>query len=350
MKKIVFDGQIYAQRLTGQYRYADEILKEFDKIIDKNEYELIVPNYVDLEGKFKNIKVVKYGNVRGLLWSQISLALYLIKNNAISLNFCNITTFFKPGISAILDISYKVISENYTGIYGKLSSLWHRFFYMYISLVGNPIITISEFSKKQLSEYYHVDKKRIHIISCGWQHYNKIKIESSISDKYPQLKKNKYYLSLGSLEERKNFRFIQEIAKRNPKELFVIVGGKVNNSKKKGDFKECSNLIYLGYLSDGEAKYLLKNAKAFIFPSTFEGFGIPPLEALSLGTPCICSNSTSIPEICENSVHYVDPYNYDLNLDDLMNEEIESPDKVLDKYSWDKSARLLYDLLKKMEI
>ena len=52
----------------------------------------------------------------------------------------------------------------------------------------------------------------------------------------------------------------------------------------------------------------------------------------------------------ENSVHYVDPYNYDLNLDDLMNEEIESPDKVLDKYSWDKSARLLYDLLKKMEI
>ena len=73
-EKIVFDGQVYAQRMTGQYRYANELLRELDKLVSKDEYELVIPDYVALDEDFKNIRVVHYGNVKGLLWSQTSLA------------------------------------------------------------------------------------------------------------------------------------------------------------------------------------------------------------------------------------------------------------------------------------
>ena len=57
MRKIVIDGQVFAQRITGQYRYADEILMEMDKLIKKDELEIVVPSYADIDGKFKNFKV-----------------------------------------------------------------------------------------------------------------------------------------------------------------------------------------------------------------------------------------------------------------------------------------------------
>lgn len=343
-KKIVFDGQVYAQRMTGQYRYADEILRELDNMIEKNQYEIVVPNYVNIEGKFKNIKVVHYGNVKGLLWTQTSLLLYLLKNNAISLNFCNITTFFRPGISVVYDISYKYIKDQYTGLYGKCSSLWHRLFYWWIARNKNLIITDSFFSKNQIEEYYKVSPNRISVIGCGWQHYNRIQCDDSIFEKYKILKEMPYYLAMGSLEERKNFKFIVEIAKRNPEKLFVITGGAVKNSNAAQSFSG-DNVIYTGFISDEFAKSLMKHAKAFIFPSTYEGFGIPPLEAMSVGTGCICSSYSSIPEVCGDSAYYFDPFNYDINLDDFEIFDESKMINALNKYSWNTSAKKILNII-----
>lgn len=350
LNKIVFDGQVYAQRITGQYRYADEILTELDKLITKNEFELIVPNYVNIEGKFKNIKVIHYGNVKGIAWTQTSLAFYLIKNKAISFGFCNITPLIKPGISVIHDVGYKVLTTHYKNLYGRLSSLWHRLNYWVLSKSGNPIITVSDFSRSQISDIYKVGEDRINVVSCGWQHFSRIKTDESVFSEHKEIKKGNYYFALGSLEERKNFKWILEVAKKNIEDIFVIAGGSVKNAKDALSFNEHKNVFFVGYLSDGKIKALMTHCKAFLFPSTFEGFGVPPLEAMSVGAPVLCSNSACLPEIYENSVLYIDPYDYGINLSTAQINNISETliENTLQKYSWEKSAKNLLKILRSL--
>lgn len=344
-KKYVFDGQIYAGRKAGTYRYANEILLELDKIISKNEYEIVVPQYVNIEGTLKNIKVVHYGNVKGILWTQISLLDYLIKNHAVSIGFCNTTPLFKPGITVIHDIGYKVLSTHYKNLYGRLSSLWHRLNYWVIAKSGMPIITVSNFSKRQIEDIYRVKSSRISVIGNGWQHYQRIMKDDNVFKEFPDIKLHEYYFALGSLEERKNFKWIIEVAKRNPKDMFVIAGGNVKNATHKLDFSTVLNVKFVGYISDGKAKSLMTNCKGFLFPSIFEGFGIPPLEALSVDAKVICSNTASLPEICGDAVSYIDPDEYDVDLDKCLVKEVKNVDQVLQKYSWQLSAFLLKNFL-----
>ena len=89
----------------------------------------------------------------------------------------------------------------------------------------------------------------------------------------------------------------------------------------------------------------MKYCKAFIFPSFFEGFGIPPLEALSVGASIIISNTTCLPEIFGDTAHYIDPYNTDINLDEVLSVPTASPQKVLEKYTFTRFAKMLHKKL-----
>ena len=134
--------------------------------------------------------------------------------------------------------------------------------------------------------------------------------------------------------------------KKNPSELFVIAGNSVKNAKTKIDFSALPNVIFTGYLSDGCAKWLMKNCRAFLFPSTYEGFGIPPLEAFSVGTKVICSNAASLPEVCGDAAAYIDPYDYEIDLSAPETEKKEAYyGAVLSKYSWKRSAERLKEIL-----
>lgn len=345
--QIVFDGQVYAQRITGQYRYADEILMEFDKIISKDEFKIIVPEYVNIEKKFKNLQVVRYGKVKGVLWTQISLLRYIIKNNAICIGFCNTTPILSPGITTIHDIGYKVLASQYNSLYGRLSSLWHRLNYWIVANSKKTIITVSQFSKEQISQVYKVNKDRIQIIGNGWQHFERIQADNTIYDEFPEIKKKAFFFSLGSLEERKNFKWIVEVAKRNPHLQFVIAGGSVKNVKEKIDFASIQNIIFVGYVTDEYVKALMQECRAFLFPSTFEGFGIPPLEALSVRAEVLCSNAACLPEICGDAVTYFDPYNYTENVENITSRENCEIEKTLGRYSWQSSAYELNRLIRK---
>ena len=108
-----------------------------------------------------------------------------------------------------------------------------------------------------------------------------------------------------------------------------------------------SNIVFLGYVSDGEVKALMKNCAAFVFPSYYEGFGIPPLEALSTGAKIIVSDSASLPEIYGDTAAYINPYNTDCSLLELSEKTVskEAVERVLKKYTYRNAAERLYEIL-----
>ena len=85
----------------------------------------------------------------------------------------------------------------------------------------------------------------------------------------------------------------------------------------------------------------MKHCKLFLHPAVFEGFGIPPLEALALGAPIALANATCLPELYGDTARYFDPYDYDTDLDRLAAQPVAAPDEVLQKYSWDRTAQFL---------
>ena len=130
-------------------------------------------------------------------------------------------------------------------------------------------------------------------------------------------------------------------SKKNPNEVFAVAGNIVSYGD---DYKDrnLKNVELLGFVSDEEVKALMKNCKAFIFPSKFEGFGIPPLEALSVGAKIIVSNASCLPEIYGNAAVYIDPYDTNVNLNELLSKTTSGEKEVLEKYSFKHSAEKIY--------
>jgi glycosyltransferase involved in cell wall biosynthesis len=210
---------------------------------------------------------------------------------------------------------------------------------------AKKIATVSQFTKNHIVHAYHIDPDKITVIYSSWDHFKKITADYSVFNAFPVLSKP-FYFSLGSLCKRKNIRWILEYAIKHPESTFAISGTNLSTVKVnelEGEIPK--NIILLGYLDDPKVKALMTRCKAFILPSYYEGFGLTPLEALSCGAQIIVANAASLPEIYGNTAHYIDPFNTDVDLDVLLAEPVEKPDAILAKYSYDTSAKMVYNLI-----
>jgi glycosyltransferase involved in cell wall biosynthesis len=118
-----------------------------------------------------------------------------------------------------------------------------------------------------------------------------------------------------------------------------------------------SDIIFLGYISQKEKEILYSRASVFVYPSFYEGFGFPPLEALSYGLPVVCSNVSSLPEVVGLAALMIDPYQPGeiaaaiqeiLTHDDLRNSLIEQGRQIAANFSWEKTARAYQDIFNKL--
>ena len=296
-KKVVIDGYcIKTEKFNGAQRYATEILLELDKLVSDTRYELLIrPRYKDLI-HLRNIKKVEIEAENKTLW-RIKTFLYLVKNNALYVHFENGITLWKKSIITLHDIyAFYSVCNNSWIYHIKMKSKA-----IIDAIVAEHIVTVSEFSKQTMLAKLPIKQEKISVIYNGWQHLKKLESDESILKKINVV----------------------------PKSFYFFLG----------------RLIYTGFISDSEIKALYQNCKAFLFPSLMEGFGIPPMEALYNGAPIIISNTSSLPEVYEDCAHYIDPMKYDYCLDDLLKGSVASSKKILDKYSWEKSAKKWHELI-----
>lgn len=351
MKKIIINGSFLCRNLTGIERFSLEICKRLNTLDSNNLFELYIPKDSKNIPIFQNLKITvsKKKLIKFPLWDHFTFPSYVKKQKGISLNFANLTSLFHPGLVFIHDIYAKLYPQDFTSKKDKLRRFYMCWMYKYAVKKGKHIFTVSEFSKNQIIETYKVDSKKITVIPNGWDHFKEIQPDDSIIKNNPKLQ-NDFYFTLGSLSQRKNLKWVAEYAQNNPNENFAISGKMISGlvPQELEILKSLDNVFLLGYVSDEQVKALMQKCKAFIFPSYYEGFGIPPLEALSCGTKIIVSNASCLPEIYADTAYYIDPNDTNINLDELISKKIESPNNILEKYQYKNSAAILYNLLKKL--
>lgn len=246
------------------------------------------------------------------------------------------------------------------------------------------IISISASTQNDLLKYFPAFKSKKNIISYPGLQEVFAKNQSKSSESFGKLnlilknyksnvKRKKYLLYYGTFEPRKNIGYIVEAFSDLQKKgeipadfKLILCGGEGWGKTKKGienyikensPIQKENNITVMSFLSDEYLVQLIKNAYAVIYPSLYEGFGLPVLESMALGTPVICSNTSSLPEVGGSAVLYINPKNY-LEIRQQIKNLISKPLLATSlskkgllqskKFTWEHTALDLFNFLKKL--
>ncbi len=220
------------------------------------------------------------------------------------------------------------------------------------------LIAVSESTKKDLTETFKIKKDKIDVIYEA-ANENLLKITP---DKTGLTLPEKFFLSLCTLEPRKNIHSLIEAYKKykatNGNEVKLVIAGRFNEKAfARLELENDADIIFTGFVNKNQKVYLLKNAAAMIYPSLFEGFGLPILEAMIFATPIITSNASSMPEVAGDAALLINPKDTD-GLATAM-KEIQNPEtreklqskmeNQIKKFSWEKCARETLDTINKIK-
>ena len=344
MLNVAINGKFLVDHMQGIVRYARELVGALDEVLDERDHvEIVVPPVAHDIPEFKNIEVVRWGNRTGTAWEQLDFAQYLRKHPRLTaLNLCNVAPLLgRPGVTAIHDVMYRACPELYTSPRDRLTRAWHCLRYALVTRRERAILTVSEYSKEQIERYYPHARGKVRVVPNAWQHVRSYVAADDWRDRFSVLEPGNYLFSIATLARNKNMRWVYEVAERNPRMSFAIAGMRYESD----DIGCPPNVHLLGFVSDADACALIQNCRAFLYPSLYEGFGLPPLEALALGAQVVCSDATSLPEVMGPCAHYVDPYSYKVNLEALLAEPVAPAHETLDRYSWQMSCRRLLAVL-----
>ena len=274
----------------------------------------------------------------------------------------------KKRVVTLPDTAHLALSEPFD--FGLIKKLYANIVFKAATLLSDVITTISEFSKNEIIKYTGVSPSKVHVILLGINStlFEKITdevllIKTREKYKLPQ----KFILFVGNIKPHKNLSSLLDaflIANSDietyklvilgKKEGFITGDGKVFEKINENKVLQ-EKVIFTGYVAEEDLPTIYNLASLFVFPSIYEGFGFPPLEAMACGCPVVCSNSASLPEVCGESVLYVNPTNAseiaaiivkvadDEKLKDVLIQKGIIQSK---KYVWEQSAIQFIDCLK----
>lgn len=311
LKTISINGRFLAQPLTGVQRFARELTQAVDRKVGAGavpdalrgaDWRLIVPDDAKLDLDLGAIRLERLGGGAGHLWEQTALAWRtrgdlllgfggsgpLLKRRQLTV-IHDATIFRHPGS----------FSRSYRLLHGLLGCVLTRM---------ATIATVSHFSRRELGEIFRVDPAGISVVYNATDHFAGLVPDETVLDRL-QLAGGDYFLLVGTLKPNKNIAFAIRAfeALAAPGQKLVIVGSIQSRVFKGGDYGTGEHLVFAGRLSDAEIAALERRATAFVFPSLYEGFGIPPLEAMSQGCPVLASDIPPVREACGEAALYFDP-------------------------------------------
>lgn len=370
--KIGIDVRYAAKKRRGIGNYIFNLVSELVNIDNENHYFL----YLDKDDggvlkRASNVTIRKLPTVNYLIDEQVLFLYFAVKDKLDVLHLsANTGPLFKLGfykeVLTIHDVMFlkndKLIPSIGLSIYQKLGRLYRRLVAPIVSRRAGYVIVNSEFTKQDLLAMVKgVPEHKVFVTHLAHNY--------AVENKKPKQVNNinkDFILLMGAIEYRKNTQFAIEcflklienrkfsgklaIVGMKKEELPIEVQGLLQAQKE-------NRVEILGFLEDEELKWLFENACFFIYPSLYEGFGLPLLEAMSNGCPVIASNRTSIPEVCGDAALYFDPeskedcINVMINFleDKFLREEYASKGRQRAKeFSWKTTAQKTLEIYKRL--
>jgi glycosyltransferase involved in cell wall biosynthesis len=362
-------SRAFSRQRTGIEEYSYRIVEHLRNKLGNNPVVLYIRKNqkVDLTlPENWKIKIIKFP----YLWTQLGLSLELL--------FHPVDVLFIPAhvvpcihpkntFVTIHGLEYEFFPEGYSW----WAKLYMRWSIKFSCRWTKKIIAVSKNTKKDLMELYKVPENKVEVIYEGVSLVIASKAKQSRSDDneiatvatLPRNDKKPYLLFIGRLEKRKNIEGIIltfEILKEKYKipHKLVLAGkygyGEDDIKDKIDNFKYKDEIIMPGFVRDEDKGELIKNADVFLFPTFYEGFGLPILEAQNLGVPVVTSNISSLSEVGGKSVFYADPQETEIIADTvfkLLNDYSLKDDIIrkgyenVKRFSWEKCADEIAKLL-----
>ena len=315
MKIGIDASRAFLKNRTGIEEYSYQTIKNLRDELKGHQVVLYTreKQKVDFELPKKwRIKVVKFPR----LWTQLGLSFEMLAHPVDTLFIPAHTVPIihpKSTLVVVHGLEYEFCPDAYS---------WSDRLYMRLTIKkscqwASKIIAVSENTKKDLMRLYKVPGEKVGVIYEGYDSHQNSESDGIVDDRLLMIDE-KFLLFIGRIEQRKNiensvkaFEILKEkyelphklVLAGKPGHGYESIRSQISNSKFQND------IVELGYISDEEKWELLKRADVFVFPTLYEGFGIPVLEAQSAGCPVVASNNSSIPEVALESAILVDPQN-----------------------------------------